>query len=48
MSATGIASPRISKRDPLACIDLDNAVKETATFERVVYTLGAPTNPKGT
>ncbi|MBX3234061.1 MAG: hypothetical protein KIT84_32870 [Labilithrix sp.] len=28
-------------------IDLDNAVPSTATFERVVFTLGEPTNPKG-
>lgn len=29
-------------------VDLDNAVPDPATFERVVYTLGHPTNPKGT
>ncbi len=29
-------------------IDLDNAVPASASFERVVYTLGRPTNPKGT
>lgn len=29
-------------------IDLDNAVPSPVTFERVVYTLGRPTNPKGT
>lgn len=29
-------------------IDLDNAVPATTSFEEVVYTLGAPTNPKGT
>jgi hypothetical protein len=29
-------------------IDLDNAVPNPATFERIVYTLGRPTNPKGT
>jgi hypothetical protein len=29
-------------------IDLDNAVPNTPTFERIVYTLGRPTNPKGT
>lgn len=29
-------------------IDLDNAVPATPTFEHVVYTLGRPTNPKGT
>lgn len=28
-------------------IDLDNAVPNPATFERVVFTLGRPTNPKG-
>jgi len=28
-------------------IDLDNAVPNPVTFERVVYTLGRPTNPKG-
>ena len=28
-------------------IDLDNAVPSPVTFERVVYTLGRPTNPKG-
>jgi hypothetical protein len=28
-------------------LDLDNAVPSTTTFERVVYTLGRPTNPKG-
>lgn len=29
-------------------IDLDNAVPASPTFERIVYTLGLPTNPKGT
>jgi hypothetical protein len=29
-------------------IDLDNAQPNPATFERIVYTLGVPTNPKGT
>jgi hypothetical protein len=29
-------------------IDLDNARVDRSTFERVVYTLGFPTNPKGT
>ena len=29
-------------------IDLDNAQPNHATFERVVFTLGTPTNPKGT
>jgi hypothetical protein len=29
-------------------IDLDNAVPNPVTYERVVYTLGRPTNPKGT
>ncbi len=29
-------------------IDLDNASTASPTFERVVYTLGQPTNPKGT
>lgn len=29
-------------------LDLDNAVPNTPTFERVVFTLGHPTNPKGT
>jgi hypothetical protein len=29
-------------------IDLDNAVPNPVTFEHVVYTLGRPTNPKGT
>jgi DNA-binding beta-propeller fold protein YncE len=29
-------------------IDLDNAVPATKTFEQVVFTLGLPTNPKGT
>lgn len=29
-------------------IDLDNAIPASSTFERVVYTLGLPTNPKGT
>ena len=28
-------------------IDLDNAVPNPATYERIVYTLGRPTNPKG-
>jgi hypothetical protein len=28
-------------------LDLDNAVPNSTTFERVVYTLGVPTNPKG-
>lgn len=28
-------------------IDLDNAVPATQTFEKIVYTLGRPTNPKG-
>lgn len=28
-------------------IDLDNAQPDRATFERVVFTLGPPTNPKG-
>lgn len=28
-------------------IDLDNAVPATQTFEKVVFTLGRPTNPKG-
>jgi hypothetical protein len=29
-------------------IDLDNAVQNPISFERIVYTLGVPTNPKGT
>jgi hypothetical protein len=29
-------------------IDLDNAVPATNTFEKIVFTLGKPTNPKGT
>jgi len=29
-------------------IDLDNAVANPITYERVVFTLGRPTNPKGT
>jgi hypothetical protein len=29
-------------------LDLDNAVPNPVTFERIVYTLGRPTNPKGT
>ena len=29
-------------------IDLDNAVPATNTFEQIVFTLGKPTNPKGT
>lgn len=29
-------------------LDLDDAVPNPATFERIVYTLGRPTNPKGT
>lgn len=29
-------------------LDLDNAVSSSSTFERIVYTLGLPTNPKGT
>ncbi len=28
-------------------LDLDNAVPNPVTFERIVYTLGRPTNPKG-
>lgn len=28
-------------------LDLDNAVPATQTFEKIVYTLGLPTNPKG-
>jgi hypothetical protein len=29
-------------------IDLDNSVPSSPTFERIVFTLGHPTNPKGT
>lgn len=29
-------------------IDLDNAIPQSTTFERIVFTLGPPTNPKGT
>ena len=32
----------------LQLIDLDNAVPNPITFEKIVYTLGVPTNPKGT
>jgi len=29
-------------------LDLDNAVPNTSTYEQIVYTLGTPTDPKGT
>jgi hypothetical protein len=32
----------------LQLVDLDNAQEDRSTFERVVFTLGLPTNPKGT
>ncbi len=32
----------------LQVLDLDNAQANPATFETIVYTLGVPTNPKGT
>ena len=47
-AATASRTSRASPSRSFKSLDLDNAVPNPATYEKVVYTLGRPTNPKGT